>query len=439
MKGVFNSMSESITSGRDISQTSTELPEALQESTRPKNMLFLVLYAIANMVVGVGSITISTILLPIRIASLVAGNPTSTFSLVLGIGAVAAVIANPLIGTLSDRTTSRFGRRRPWLVAGGVLSVIAILLLSIASSLLAVMVEWVVLQIAMDMILVTLFSIIPDQIPLKQRATASAFAAGLGAGLGGLFGQTLVAQVFKGTQAAYISLAVTAAIMIALFLLVLREVPLPKAFVPPFRVKNALTMWKPLTQRDFALTWLARCLMNLGNITVLHFMFFYLQDAVHYPRLFPGQTTAQGVQIFSTIEVAALLAASVVGGLLSDRFQRRKVFVVVSSVIMTVSLLLYAFFPTWSLVLVATVAFGISTGIFISTDLALVSQVLPAAADRGKDMGIINTTIFIPILLSPAIAGITLSVWHSYFALFSLLAVATLLAAVCILPIKSVR
>src|SRR2546421_10928652 len=104
--------------------------------------------------------------------------------------------------------------------------------------------------------------------------------------------------------------------------------------------------------------------MFLGNITVLHFMFYYLRDAVHYSRLFPGQTTAQGVQTFSAIEVGSLLVASLVGGILSDKLQRRKLFVIVSSLIMTVALLLYAFFPIWSMVLAGAVVFGIATGIF---------------------------------------------------------------------------
>jgi len=54
-------------------------------------------------------------------------------------------------------------------------------------------------------------------------------------------------------------------------------------------------------------------------------------------------------------------------------------------------------------------------------------------------MGIINTAIFLPMILSPIIAGVTLSALHSYVVLFSLLAVGTLLSAILVLPIKSVR
>ena len=435
-------MDESLVPESIVSQKAlVELPEVLQEPTSSKRPLFLVLYGVANMVIGIGNITLATVLLPMQIASMVSANQTGTFALIVGVGAVAAVLTNPLVGMLSDRTTSRFGRRRSWLVAGGILTVAAVLLLSIAPSLLLVFVEWIFLEIAINLVQASLTAILPDQVPVRQRATVSAFAAGLGTLLGGLFGQILVAQVFKEIHAAYASIAVAIVIMLALFLLVLREAPLSREQVPPFRIKQIFAAYSltPLTHRDFFLTWLARCLMFLGYTTVVNFMFYYLQDAVQYMRVFPGQTTAQGVQTFFAINVGSILVASLFDGILSDKMQRRKLFVIVASIIMTVGLLLYAFFPTWAMVIVATVVLGLGMGVFLSVDLALASQVLPRAEDRGKDMGIINTAIFLPMILSPIIAGVTLSALHSYVVLFSLLAVGTLLSAILVLPIKSVR
>jgi len=416
-----------------------ELPEALQEPTRAKSLLFMALYGVACMVAGVANISIATILLPAQVASLASGNETGIFSLILGVSSVAAVLTNPLAGMLSDRTTSRLGRRRPWFIAGGVLTVVDLLLMARAPSLLVVASGYIFLQIAINMIAVALSAIIPDQVPIHQRATVSGLGTGLGFLLGAVLGQTLVARFFTAIPAAYTSLAVTIAIMIFLFLLVLRDLPLPKEHVPAFGVKHVLTMLKPLVHRDFALTWVARCLLFLGYTTVVNFMFYFLQDAVHYAKLFPGQTTGQGVQTFIALNAGSILFASLLGGILSDKLQRRKLFVIVASLIMAVGLLLYAFFPNWSMVLVGTVVLGVGTGIFFAVDIALASQVLPAAADRGKDMGIINAAVFVPMILSPVIAGITLSVLHSYLALFAFLGVTSLLAAVLIVPIKSVR
>lgn len=87
----------------------------------------------------------------------------------------------------------------------------------------------------------------------------------------------------------------------------------------------------------------------------------------------------------------------------------------------------------------AAVILGIGFGTYLSVDLALASQLVPKAQDRGKDLGLINTAIFLPMLVAPAIAGIALGVFHSYTVLFVVLTIAAALAAVLIIPIKQVR
>jgi MFS family permease len=417
------------------------VPVALQEPTQPKSLLFLILYGVGNMAIGMGTIAVATVLLPMQIASLTQSNQTGIFSLILAIGAVAAILTNPLGGMLSDRTTSRFGRRRPWLIAGGVLTVVALLLLAMTSSLLAITLEWILVQIGINLVHMALSAILPDQVPVRQRGIVSAFANGSGYLLGGLLGQTLVTQFFKAIPIAYTSIAVTIVIMLILFLLVLRDIPLPKEHIPPFHIKQiASTYWlNPMAYPDFALTWLVCCLTFLSYTTVVNFMFYFLQDVLHYSHLFPGQMTAQGVQTFFAINVGSIIIASLIAGLLSDKQGRRKVFVIASSLVMMVGLLLYAFFPVWSMVIIATVLFGVGYGIFLSVGLALASQVLPAAIDRGKDLGLINAALFLPMVFSPVLAGITLSTLHSYLALFLLLAVGSLIAALLIIPIKKVR
>jgi MFS family permease len=221
-----------------------------------------------------------------------------------------------------------------------------------APSLLLVAVGYLVLQVTINMLQVALSAILPDQVPVRQRATISGLSAGPGLLLGGLFGQILVAQFFKSIPVAYIALAVSIAIMVALFLLVLREVPLPREHSGPLQLKQVSGMLKPLGYRDFALVWVARCLMLLGYTTVVTFMFFYLQNVVHYTQVFPGQSTAQGVQAFFAVNVLSIIITAVVGGIISDKLLRRKAFVIAAGGIMSVGLLLLAFFsiPTRNVV-----------------------------------------------------------------------------------------
>ena len=112
---------------------------------------------------------------------------------------------------------------------------------------------------------------------------------------------------------------------------------------------------------------------------------------------------------------------------------------VVASIVMTVALLLLAFVPGWTTVLIVAAVFGIGFGIYISADIALATQVLPQVQSQGKDLGFITAANILPELLFPVISFVAFGIFHGYAALFTIAALATLLGAVCILPIKGVR
>ena len=131
-------------------------------------------------------------------------------------------------------------------------------------------------------------------------------------------------------------------------------------------------MFKPLAEREFALIWVARCLMFLGNTTLALFQFYFLQST----KLFPGQSIAQGVQALFAVTAGSIVIASLVGGIVSDKLLRRKLFVIVASMITTGGLLLYAFFPIWSMLLVGSALVGVGVGTYVAVDFALASQVL---------------------------------------------------------------
>ena len=399
---------------------------------------FLLLYGLANAVIGIGNITFYTILLPERLAAIAPHMQTSAFILISALGAVASILTNPLVGAFSDRTTSALGRRLPWVLAGSILLLVALLCLALASSLLVLGLGSILLQIAINVLLAALSAIIPDQVPLRQRATISA-VAGMAPLVGGLIGQIIVGQVVTQTPLAFLVLGQVSLIILLLFCLRVRDQSVP-ASPTPFRLVDVpRSLWlSPRRYPDFALTWLARCLIFLASTTVINYMYYYLQDEVRLPQTH-GIPVAQGVQIFYTIYVISLLVASLIMGRLSDRLQRRKPFVIGASGLMTVGMALFACFPSWQMVLVATVILGLGFGTYLSVDLALASQLLPEAKQHGKDIGLINTAIFLPMLIAPLLAGVTLGYEHGYTVLFGLIALGTVLAAGLILPIQQVR
>jgi len=397
------------------------------------------------MITGLCNLTIYQALLPGQVAALDPANKVTIITVVSALGALGAAIANPLAGALSDHTTSRLGRRRPWLIGATLLAFIVLILMAQARNVLWLGIGAVCTQILMNIVLAALTAIIPDQVPLQQRATVSAFA-GMAPLVGGVIGLALITQVVRGTQAAYYAIAVLSLLFLGLFLLILRDKPLPKNAAPALSLKIFLAnFWvNPLKHPDFGYTFLARFFVFMGYSVTVMFTFYFLQDAVKYGVVSPGQAAnpaviTQGVAIFQTIVVGALFVTSIIGGIISDRLQRRKPFVVGASMVMTVALLLLAFFPIWSFVLVAAAILGFGFGIYLSVDLALATQVSPTESEHGKYLGIMNAAIFVPLIVAPALAGFTLGMFHSYTALFLVAAFCTMLASALILPIKSVR
>lgn len=412
-----------------------ELPEALLSPTCPKSLGWQLSLSLANLVVWMCTIPTFQILLPNQLATL---DPTNKVALLAGIslaGGIAAIFGNLLTGALSDRTTARFGRRRPWIMAGALLSAVALVLLGLAPGIPVVALGIIVFQFCINMDIASLAALVPDQVPIGQRATVSAFA-GLALPLGSVIGLIFIAQVFHGAQTSYFVLALGLIATLTFFILVTREAVLPKGMMPIFQLKAFVASFvSPLRSRDFSLTLVARILVILGYYTIVGYLFYYLQDAVH----FKDAQATQGVAIFQVLSTGVLIAATIISGIISDRLQRRKPFVISASCIMAVALVLLALFPVWPIILIAAAVVGLGFGIFLSGDLALQTQVLPEQRHNGKDLGILNTANLIPQILVPLVVGIVLAIFRSYPALFLVGAVATCIGAILIVPVKSVR
>lgn len=411
-----------------------ELPEALRVPTKAVTSGFQFLLSLANLVVWLSILPISIILLPQQIAALDATNKVTNLLIATVIGVLAAVITNPIAGALSDRTTSRLGRRRPWLIIGTLLSAVALALMANASSFVTLVLWWAIFHIAANVLLAGLSAVLPDQVPLRQRATVSAFTS-LSLPLGAVIGAILVTRVVKSTQLSYYLFIGVLLVVMTLLVLLLRDKPLPKEARPSFNLIAFLAgFWvNPVKYPDFGWAWITRFFVYLSYFISLGYLFFFLQDAVHY------QKADQGVATFQVILTGTLLISSVIAGILSDKFQRRKIFVMSASLIIVLAFLILAFFQTWPAVELAAAVLGLGFGAYLGVDIALITQVLPSARTRGKDLGIINIANALPQVVGVTIAAVVINSFHSYTVLFVLAAILASLGAVLIQRIKSVR
>jgi MFS family permease len=410
-----------------------ELPAALAEPTAPVTRGWTGLLFLANLGLWLAIYAPIQVLLPTQAALLDHSHKEAVFGLVTGIGAAVSALANPTIGLLSDRTTSRFGRRHPWTLLGSALGAAGLLLLAQAPNVAVMTVGWCLVQAGLNGMLASLTSAVPDRVPVRQRAGVGGFI-GISQMLGTVLGALLVTVVVTSLPGGYAACAAVVVLGALAFVLLTPDTALPVRFRPAGGLRRALAnLWiSPRRHPDFAWAWGCHFMINLGNAFGTLYLLFFLGDAVHYPD------PETGLLILMALYGVALTAGAIGCGVASDRTGRRKPFVHGSAAVMALAALLLVVSPTWPAALVAAPLLGVGFGAYWAVALALLTQVLPAAADRAKDLGVVNIANALPQVVAPLLTTGILLYLGGYRGLFTVSALATLAAAVLVSRVRSV-
>lgn len=406
---------------------------ALREPTQPVPGRWTTAIAVANLGLFTAWYGPIQVLLGRQAQELSPGSKEATLGLVVGLGAACSVIANPLFGAISDRTVSRWGRRLPWTAAGALGGAASLLVLAGAPTVAVMAVGWCAAQVALNAMFAALVAAVPDQVPHNQRGMVGGWL-GVAQTLGVVAGSALAAAA-GGLAAGYLACAVFLLLAATPYLLLRRDTPPDPARRPPWDLGTFLRgFWiSPRRHPDLGWAWLTRFLINLGNAIAIVYLLYFLQDAVGYPH------PDQGVFVLTALYAGTLLLTVVISGVWSDRLGRRRAFVCAAGLVMSVAAVLLAAWPTWTGAIVASAVLGLGFGVYTSVDFALLTEVLPEAADRGKDLGMINIANSLPQVLAPAIAAPVVTHLGGYPVLYLAAAVIGLLGAVLVYRIRSVR
>jgi MFS family permease len=407
---------------------------------------------------------ISISLLPVGAMLVSARSPELVVGRATAAGGIFAMLVPIVAGYLSDRTSSRWGRRRPWMVIGTAFNVIGLGLLAFAGSPAMVVAAYVFVQASNNAASAAYAGVIPDVVPAAERGRASGLLGTMNQ-VGTVVGVGLVGVVLaelgsnrRGIVAGY---AVIVVIVLASLLISVRAIheppsnfrherssrrtaPTPMmaiagaAFViclmavltvlvfsigavawvlggvaaaagavaigAGLRVPVIRQFLLPFADHDFLWVFLTRFLTTLGIWSVLPFIAFYFEDVMHVHNA--GAASA----IWLLAVIAGAILPSIVGGHLSDRLGRRKLFVYISSGMQAavVSVLVFGLITSLPLMYVLGILFGIGYGMYYAVDWALACDVLPDCEHAaGKDMGLWHTSFTLPQALAPAIlAGV---------------------------------
>jgi MFS family permease len=423
-----------------VSEVQAVAPAALREPTVRVRGSWTTLLVLANLGVWMAFFTPIQVLLPNQVEAISPAHKELMLGWVTGLGALAAVLVNPLAGALSDRTAlgrvSRVlgGRRHPWTLGGAVLGALCLILLSRQHTIVGVAIGWILAQTCFNAMLASLTAAVPDRVPVEQRGAVSGWI-GIPQVLGLVLGVVLVTAVVTGTISGYVAIAIAVVVLAVPFVLRTADDPLPAIYRAPLRGARGILngLWvSPRLHPDFGWAWITRFLVQLGNALGTLYLLYFLRDAVKVAK--PDDSLLVLILIYT----GALIATTVVAGRRSDRSGKRKVYVIASGAVMAVGALLLAASPTWSMAMVAAAVLGAGYGIYVAVDAALITQVLPYATDRAKDLGVVNIANSAPQVLAPALAAPVVTLLGGYPVLYGLTAVVTILGSVLVTKIRSV-
>src|ERR1700674_3718416 len=392
-------------------------------------------------------IPLTTVLIQAQVDDVVPkGSQNTAIGVALGLGGVLAMAVPPLVGAWSDRLNTRFGRRRPIMVAGTLLTIPGLVILMAATNYPEIVVGYAIIQFFFNAAGAAYAGIIPDVVPAQQVGKASGFLAtmtqlGIGGGLA-------VTSVLSHNRVIYLVMGAVAALCLIPTVWAARTEGMQPIEPPPHRSlgESVREFARPFHEGDFAWVIFTRLMVSSGITVVLYFLVNFFKDVVLAP------TTASAAGKFTgnweLVVVATALPFGFFGGQLSDRIGRRKIFVYVSGAAQSiVALTFIAFYPkSIALVFALGVAYGIGYGLYFAVDWALACDTLPDKTKSAKDMGLFHIALTLPQAFLPLFGGALIDYLNKHMAansgyrvVFSSAVVFLFVGTVLVSRIKSVR
>jgi len=280
-------------------------------------------------------------------------------------------------------------------------------------------------------------AILPDQVPTVQR--------GLVSGILGIclpvasVAATYLVQVFEGRQLMmFLAPLLVGGVLVVIFTSSLNDRRLDVADRPPWSLRQLVGTFyvSPRANPDFAWAFTSRFLLVMAYAFLVTYQAYFLIDQV---RIVEGDVAHQ-IYLGTLAQSVTLIIASPLTGRLSDRLQRRKIFVMAAAVIYAAALFVIATASGIGGYLLGMAIGGLGFGMYMAVDLALVVDVLPDTGSAAKDLGVINIAGALPFALAPALAPAILSIsGNSYSALYLVAGTCALLGAFAVVPIRRVR
>lgn len=417
--------------------TAPDTGDGMSGISAPSGRLVLGGLVLVNFALFAAFSGVISVLIPRQVEALAPADKVAALALVLSTSFAVTAIAQPILGALSDRTTSRFGRRIPWMIVGAVVGGVALGVAAGAGSIAVLTVAWAVGQFALNGTDIASTAFLVDRVPARRRGMSFA-TVGVAAILGGAVGAVFAGRLTGSIGATYWLLAGLVAGVVLIFALLIREPP--GGADPATRVRGVQFLRQflvdPRRHTNFfkVLGW--KLFSTLSYAAVHGYLLYLLTDYIEVAR----DAAPALVGLLTAVGGVGVIGALLVGGWLSDRVRRRTPFLVVAGVLVIVGNLVAILVPTIAGIVVLAASLGLSMGLSIACGTALGSELIPAPRQGiGGGMGILNLAGNLGQAFAPALAAIAITITGSYVSLFATSIVAVAVAIGLIVTVRDPR
>jgi MFS family permease len=353
--------------------------------------------------------------------------------------AIISILIQPTVGSISDYTISRWGRRKPYIVFGSVIDLIFLFGMATSNSILMLVSFWALLSVSTNISRGPFQGYVPDLIAEKQVGMASALV-GLMQILGNVIGFLAVTVAVLLGHAEYGLAAVAIVELLTMIAVVVRVSPglPPKSRAGKSWLAVAGGAWATDILRERSYIWLlaSRLFFLMGGAVLYNYILAYLKQTHGL-----DQASANSVNlVVLVLVVLANLVVIIPSARLSDRIGRKPV-IFLSCAVGFAGVGLAAIAPVVPLAIVGATLFGASAGMFLAVDWALMTDIIPRVSS-GRYMGLSNVATSSSTVFAVATGGLFLDLFNSVSpglgprAAFVLGAIYYVLAAFLLRPVE---
>lgn len=423
--------------GASLETPSDTSPPELGVSKR-----WITLFTLAQFGLFMAFITPMAISLAFQVKAL-APNNEEYLGYITGSASAVVMVITPILGILSDHTRSRLGRRRPWMIGGVILGVISLVVMGTAPSILVLGAGWIMAQLGWGQALANLGYTMADRLSESQRGKVAGLV-GFATQVAPVGGVIIASSFSSNSLLLFLVPGIAGVVFVGLFIVFSREQDSRTMYLgEKLTVAGAFKkyLFNPKRYPDYSLVWLGRFLFYVGltfNTTFTAF-FFSARLGIQLDEVAPLMAG------LSLVGIVAITAGAIGGGFLSDKLKRRRMFVLIASLIFTSGVVVQAFAGDFVVLAVGSLMASMGIGMFSAVDQALLLDVLPEReTDAGRFMGIAGFATSIPQSLAPLIAPAILVIGASgdeknYGLLYIIAGIATFLGGLVVMRVRSVR